>query len=341
MSKKKCKNNSESLHLSLSKLIHKIKKDKSRYTSNKNRTKSQPGTFPKEHVSDTGMIPEQFPTQAYIPMSQDYAISHYQVQTLGQQHQLNRAYRSQMASLTTAHDSNLSYNDPYINPANFLQNPTNFVHDPYVQNLVMNSSRVQPKTKDFTTITKHQGYSITERARNAKDHEDRVNLLLKIQKRKLIDHPLDLREMQMLEKSTRTMWIGKLSEFVQEPQIEIDASQYGQVMSVNIVREGERGFTKCFGFVEFCDRQCIERFMKTSNHCLGGDKISCRPGKVPSLIQPNAIASGYVNKETLAFTPMFELMLENTDKTILEKRKDREEIHRPKTMGEYFPLLPI
>lgn len=57
-----------------------------------------------------------------------------------------------------------------------------------------------------------------------RDHENRVTELLKIQKNKMVDHPLDLREMEMLEKSTRTMWIGKLSEFVQERQIEFDAS---------------------------------------------------------------------------------------------------------------------
>lgn len=42
--------------------------------------------------------------------------------------------------------------------------------------------------------------------------------------------------------------------------------KYGHVMSVNIVREGDCGFIKCFGFIEFSERKCIDNFIRKSNH---------------------------------------------------------------------------
>lgn len=365
--RKKCKKqnaNSENLHISLSKLIHEIKdkpKKKVKLITGKTQKNAKVVSHYIRHQKiennrlfnsryDLGLEPYQFPTQNYIPMAQDYAISHYQVQTLEQQHQLNSEYRKQMTCLSATKDINLSYNDPYINPANFLQNPVNFVHDPYVENKITDLGKnklsytlnqtLQTKKQSIIPIISNISNSNMIKTKHKKDHENRVVELLKIQKRKMVDCPLDSREMQMLEKSTRTMWIGKLSEFVQERQIEFDASLYGHVMSVNIVREGDCGFIKCFGFIEFSERKCIERFMKTSNHVLAGEKISCRPGKVPSVIQSNAIAAGYVNKDTVVFTPSFEFMLEIADKIINHEHKDRKEIQKPKTISEYFPLLP-
>jgi len=255
-----------------------------------------------------------------------------------QQYQLNNDYRLQMASLSATKDANLSYNDPYINPANFLQDPVNFVRDPYtsIRGNYLTKEQDHFTLKQISQVKKTQNQG----TKYKRDHENRVIELLKIQKNKMVDHPLDPREMEMLEKSTRTMWIGKLSEFVQERQIECDASLYGHVMSVNVVREGDCGFIKCFGFIEFSERKCIEYFINKSNHILAGEKVSCRPGKVPSSIQSSSIAAGYVNENTLLFTPSFELMLKIANKSLGKNTDCTPKIGKAKTISEYFPLLP-
>merc|ERR1712137_793444 len=149
--RKRCKRKntkSESLHNSLKKLIDNIKvREKKKFTKQTNQNNTQSSFHDTENQDnfnhEMGLELDSFPVQNYISLTQDYAISHYQIQTMEQQYQLNNDYRLQMASLSATKDTNLSYNDPYINPANFLQDPVNFVRDPYTSIRVNNLNKEQ------------------------------------------------------------------------------------------------------------------------------------------------------------------------------------------------------
>jgi RNA recognition motif-containing protein len=175
----------------------------------------------------------------------------------------------------------------------------------------------------------------------------RCHALMKEQKKHYIQFHLEFPEMKLLEKSTRTLWIGNLSEWITENQVKEAAKLYGHVMSINIVRTGvtedARGYKRCFGFIEFSQRKTVEIFLTTSNLMLCGEKITSRPGNVPSQIQQKCLDAGYIFETSNQCTPLFEMMLDTVDARFSsgEALTDSPEGDaKPKTVAEYFPNLP-
>ena len=71
--------------------------------------------------------------------------------------------------------------------------------------------------------------------------EARCRALLKEQQKQYNASPVDLNTMKLLEKSTRTLWVSKISELITEKRAEEYCKLYGDVLGVNIVEdEGKR-----------------------------------------------------------------------------------------------------
>jgi len=318
----------DSLHQKIHSVIGKIKNDK-RERLKKVKTTS---TVVKPDSLNTDGAVAQIPGRT---LYDSYRTSQYQIQTLGQQYQMQTQYRQQLEQQARdAYDMNkLSYM-PGAPPNN----------DNYA---ILGSVYGRTGQSQDEIIEEER-----KKLRHQQQIELRVKLLMEEQKKRYLKHDesiLDIREMKALEKATRTMWIGNLSEMIQEFHVKENCKLYGDVISVNILRTGvqedSRGFKKCFGFVEFAKRNTIEIFMKTSNLMLCGEKILCRPGNVPAQIAHLCVAAGYVFERTNQVTPVFEFMLESVEKKMRVKIEPPEK-PKPKTIKDkdffdtYFPDIP-
>merc|ERR1719210_1559802 len=77
--------------------------------------------------------------------------------------------------------------------------------------------------------------------------EARCRALMKEQQKQYNPNPVDLATMKLLEKSTRTLWVSKISEMITEKRMEEYCKLYGDVLGVNIVEDDGK---RC-GFIEF------------------------------------------------------------------------------------------
>merc|ERR1719499_1514459 len=67
--------------------------------------------------------------------------------------------------------------------------------------------------------------------------EARCRALMKEQQRAYNSNPVDLQTMKLLEKSTRTLWVSKISELITEQRARDYCKLYGDVLRVNIVED--------------------------------------------------------------------------------------------------------
>jgi len=163
--------------------------------------------------------------------------------------------------------------------------------------------------------------------------EARCRALLKEQLKQYNASPVDLNTMKLLEKSTRTLWVSKISELISEKRAEEYCKLYGDVLGVNIVEdEGKR----C-GFIEFAEADGVQKFLQTSNLMMCGERIVCKPANVTKAAVGPGTAAGYVTDGSTTLSPLFQQMLETVNSRHESLKKEET---KPKTMSDYFPNLP-
>merc|ERR1719499_736021 len=163
--------------------------------------------------------------------------------------------------------------------------------------------------------------------------EARCRALIKEQQKNYIEAPIDLNTMKLLEKSTRTLWVSKISELITDKRAEEYCKLYGDVLGVNIVEDDGK---RC-GFIEFAEADGVQKFLQTSNLMMCGERIVCKPANVTKAAVNPGVNAGYVNDQTNSLTPMFQTMLDTVNSRHAQQKKKMD---KPKTMNDYFPDLP-
>jgi len=293
--------NHEKLHNNLQKLIAKNKKKAQK------RKRAQ---LNKPIETPTYFIPHQqyaFSTMPHIP------------QTLAEQYQVNQIYRQQLMAededtgFATADTVYNAYTQQQDQPVSFAGGYGNV---PDVQALVEENQKRQHIEMQYLT-----------------EIEARCRALMKEQQKAFNQNPIDLQTMKLLEKSTRTLWVSKISELITEQRARDYCKLYGDVLRVNIVEDDGK---RC-GFIEFATSDGVQKFLQTSNLMMCGERIVCKPANVTKAAVNPGVSAGYVNDQTNSLTPMFQSMLDTVNsRHALQKKKD----DKPKTMNDYFPDLP-
>lgn len=75
------------------------------------------------------------------------------------------------------------------------------------------------------------------------------------------------------------MFVGGLTYFIDEKDLETYFSTCGAVKSINITRDKKTKQTKCFGFVIFEDKKIISKVLQSGPHEIKGRKIDCQLAK--------------------------------------------------------------
>uniref|UniRef100_A0A8C4NFC2 U11/U12 small nuclear ribonucleoprotein 35 kDa protein n=1 Tax=Eptatretus burgeri TaxID=7764 RepID=A0A8C4NFC2_EPTBU len=65
---------------------------------------------------------------------------------------------------------------------------------------------------------------------------------------------------------SRTLFIGRLSPNTTEDSLRAAFSVWGSIRSIRLVRDVVTGASKCYAFVEFCDREIAKRVCHHGNH---------------------------------------------------------------------------
>lgn len=286
--------NAEKLHYSLQKLIRKNKK--------------------KAQQKKQTRMTEETPTY-YMPQAQAYYQpgSNWVPQTLAEQYQLETLYRQQLhaedddASASSFYTSAIAAEAYHSGNIGTIQN---------VQQLVQENQKRQHIEMQYLT-----------------EIEARCRALMKEQQKQYNQNPVDLNTMKLLEKSTRTLWVSKISELITDKRAEEYCKLYGEVLGVNIVEdEGKR----C-GFIEFAEADGVQKFLQTSNLMMCGERIVCKPANVTKAAVSPGNAAGYVTEGSTTLSPLFQQMLETVNSRHVRQKVEEA---KPKTMSDYFPNLP-
>jgi len=289
--------NAESLHMKLQKLIRKNKKK-----SAKKRT---------ARVQAVDETPTYYLPEAQFVYQQQ---SNFVPQTLEQQYQMNTLYRKQLH----AEDDDTSATQLYSSAIQQAHSTGNIRAVQNVQQLVEENQKRRHIEMQYMA-----------------EIEARCRALMKAQQLQYTASPVDLTTMKLLEKSTRTLWVSKISELINEKRAEEYCSLYGKVLGVNIVEdEGKR----C-GFIEFAQADGVKKFLQTSNLMMCGERIVCKPANVTKAAVSPGIAASYVVEGSTTLSPLFQEMLDNVN-----ARHDQltgpDEPGKKMSMTDYFPNLP-
>jgi len=286
--------NAEKLHHSLQKLIR------------KNKKKAQK----KKQVQKAVETPTYYMPQAQMFYQQR---SSFVPQTLAEQYQMETLYRQQLHAEDDDGAASSLYTGAIANQAYATGNISQIQS---VQHLVAENEKRQHIEMQYLT-----------------EIEARCRALLKEQLKQYNASPVDLNTMKLLEKSTRTLWVSKISELITEKRAEEYCKLYGDVLGVNIVEdEGKR----C-GFIEFAEADGVQKFLQTSNLMMCGERIVCKPANVTKAAVAPGIAAGYVTDGSTTLSPLFQQMLETVNSRHESQKKEET---KPKTMSDYFPNLP-
>lgn len=75
-----------------------------------------------------------------------------------------------------------------------------------------------------------------------------------------------------IKPSDRVLFICKLNPITKAKDIATIFNRFGEVTSVEIVKDKETGLSLCYGFIEFCNKQSCENAYKRMNDVLIDDK---------------------------------------------------------------------
>ena len=76
------------------------------------------------------------------------------------------------------------------------------------------------------------------------------------------------------------IYVGNLNYSLKEEELQEVFEQFGEVVSVKIIKDRETGRSKGFGFVEFSSEEEAERAMQEANEMeVGGRKLRVNPAR--------------------------------------------------------------
>lgn len=284
----------ERLHNSLQKLIRKNKKK----AAKKKQTRPPVAETPTYYLPQAQMVYQT--GNSFVP------------QTMAEQYQMQTLYRQQLHA-----------EDDDGSAQSFLTSA--IAAEAYQSGNIAAVQNVQQLVEENQKLRHIEMQYLTE-------IEARCRALMKEQQRQMNERPIDLNTMKLLEKSTRTLWVSKISELITNSRAEEYCKMYGDILGVNIVEDDGK---RC-GFIEFAEASGVQKFLQTSNLMMCGERIVCKPANVTKAAVAPGIAAGYVTEGTTTLSPLFQEMLDTVNsRHAIEKKSEQ-----PKSMADYFPNLP-
>lgn len=95
---------------------------------------------------------------------------------------------------------------------------------------------------------------------------------------------------EMLD-SKKKIFVGGLDPTVNNDDLRMYFSGFGQVKDANVLYDADRGVSRCFGFVVFENKETVDELVKDQNFVIKGKAIEVKPAVPKSQQKPKNVVS--------------------------------------------------